>query len=483
MVKNAQNCPFPSPHVPLSGAPLEALTGQKTALALGALGAGLTALLISAHSIIGLVGAVLVLVLSAVESEPFLLFVTFLTPFAWSPEVGGRLHDVPIAVRSLATVSFFLSRFWRGRLDVRGLFRSSLGVGSLFFLGAITASLILVKGHWTQDSWNNLYRTGSYVGFFFLVSTWADSPKRIAKILSVLLYSTIITAAFGIWQEMVGGFTSFWLYLYPPNEYFGGWDWRPPSFLQHPNHLAGYLNLILPFALACYVLGRGKWKKLGGWTLGLGILALLCTQSLGGLLAFASILVLAIFCFVRNRRKGLVYLAGLCALLGVLYLLRQVVNPAHTEESVVTDAVGRALLWQTAGNYFLGSPVLGVGWGNFVNLYSLDLASLMPPGQLETHNIYLQFLAETGLVGFVAFFYLVVQSVRQAWHQWRLSSNFLDLVIAFGVLGALLSVLVHGFVDCFLFSPQYGTLLWLLLALLLASARLDCKPALDRGVR
>ena len=127
---------------------------------------------------------------------------------------------------------------------------------------------------------------------------------------------------------------------------------------------------------------------------------------------------------------------------------------------------------------------MGVGWGNFVLLYGSDLSSfsaLIPPGVFEVHNIYLQLLAETGLVGFVAFFYLVVQSWRQARRQLRSSLDFLDAALAFGVLGALLSVLVHGFVD-FLFqvSPQFGTLFWVLLALLVASAELQGKSAVGR---
>ena len=98
-----------------------------------------------------------------------------------------------------------------------------------------------------------------------------------------------------------------------------------------------------------------------------------------------------------------------------------------------------------------------------------------PAGVFAVHNLYLQLLAETGLVGFVAFFYLVVQSWRQARSQWRSSVDFLDLALAFGVLGALLSVLVHGFVD-FLFFAQSGTLFWVLLALLVASGGLQQRP-------
>jgi O-antigen ligase len=320
---------------------------------------------------------------------------------------------------------------------------------------------------------------GSYIGFFFLVSAWADSPERVRKILRVLLYSTIITAVFAVLQEIVGGYTSFWLYLNPPGDNFQEWRGRATSFLGSDNTLAAYLNLVLPFALACYLLGRSKWKKLGGWTFGLGLVALLSTQSIGGTLAFVSILVLAIFCFAETGKKRLVLLAALCGLACLFYLLRPVLNPSHTEQFIESDVVSRLLLWGTAWDYFIHSPVMGVGLGNFTHLYGSDLPFL-PPGALAVHNTYLQFLAETGLVGFVAFFYVVVQSWRQARSQWRSSVDFLDSALAFGVLGALLSVLVHGFMD-FLFEAQIAALFWVLLALLVASGRSQCKSVVGRA--
>jgi O-antigen ligase len=477
MAESAQECPFPSPRLPFSGESRQGFGGYKSALALAMLGAGAAALFFCAHWSIVLLGAVVALVLSAVESEPFILFIIFLTPLAATLKVGGRLLDGPSALHSLVIVGFFLGRFWRGGVGVSRLLRSSPARASLFLLGAMIASIILPKNGWTNYSVHSLYRMGACVGFFFLVLAWADSAERVGKILRVLLYSTMITAVFAIVQEVVGGYTPFWLYLNPSGDYFAGWEWRAPSFLNYSNSLAGYLNLVLPFALACYVLGRGKWKKLAGWTLGLGFVALLSTQSLGGLVAFFAILVLAVFCFAEGLRKRLVLVAGVCSFACVLYLLKHILNPTHRLEALAFDAAGRLILWQTAWSYFIHSPLMGVGWGNFVGLYGSDLSSFssfIPPGQFGVHNIYLQLLAETGLVGFVAFFYLIFQSWRQAQRQFRSSIDLLDQALAFGVVGALLSVLVHGFVE-FLFqvSPQFGTLFWVILALLVGYSRLE----------
>jgi putative inorganic carbon (HCO3(-)) transporter len=482
MDKNPQDCLFPSPRLPVSGEPLEDFGGRKAVLALGMVGAGLTALFICAHWSIALIGAVVVLALSAMESEAFLLFVIFLMPIGWVLQGDMLVRNVPVALRSLVVVGFFAGRLVRGHTRIRDLFRPAVSRASLWFLCAAVASTIFAKGELTHASERALYELATYVGFYFVVLAWVDSRQRIRKVLWALLFSTVVTAVFAVYQQIMGGYTSLLLFLVPQDENSLPWEGRSTSFLGHPTSLAGYLNLVLPFALACYLLGQGKWKKLGGWTIGLGFVALVSTQSLGGLLAFVSILVLAILCFARSRKERWVLLAGLCALGCLFYLLRPILNPVHTEHYVGSDAVSRLLLYGAAWNLFMHSPVMGVGWGNFMGLYGSDLSSFsswLLPGVSEPHNIYLKLLAETGLVGLVAFLYLVVQSGRQAWRQMRSSHDFLDVALAFGVLGALLSVLVHGFVD-FVFHEQFATLFWVLPGLLVASGRLQYKSALGK---
>ena len=207
------------------------------------------------------------LVLSAMESETFLLFVIFLMPFAWL--VKG--HNV---TSSLACWWLLRGSSWpavAGKAHIGHLFRPAISRASLLFLCAAAASTILRKGELTLDSARGVYELATYVGFYFVVLAWVDSRERIRKVLWLVLLSTVVTAVFAVYQQITGGFSSLWLYLMPPDEYTLPWAGRSTSFLGHPNSLAFYLGLVLPFALACYVRGPGaSGKSWAGGRLGLG---------------------------------------------------------------------------------------------------------------------------------------------------------------------------------------------------------------------
>jgi O-antigen ligase len=121
---------------------------------------------------------------------------------------------------------------------------------------------------------------------------------------------------------------------------------------------------------------------------------------------------------------------------------------------------------------FLGHPILGVGYGNYRSLYG-DYIPGARPDDLDAHNLYLQFLSETGMIGFVVFAVLIVAFARMALKLARQADPLYRLV-GIGVGGALAATLVHGMVDyIFNASPQAGGLLWLALALGWTTAQLS----------
>jgi putative inorganic carbon (HCO3(-)) transporter len=456
--------------------------GRMIALAFGVAGAGLAALFVDVHWSAAVVGAPVILALSAAESEPFLLLMIFLLPVGWFASVGIGMpgagaqfarFDLATAARLLVVAGFFAGRLWRGQLGARWLLEPFLTRGSLAIWAVALISVLFSATGLTHGSTVASVWLASYLGFYFFVLAWVNSRVRLEKVLAVVLASTVVVGAFGVLQEILGGYTKFWLYLNQPPEDFAAWDNRVTSFLHYSTSLAGYLNLALPLALACCVVGKGKWRKLGASALGLGFVALLCTQSIGGLIAFGCVLMLAIFRLVSGWRRRLFLLVGFCVLVLGFYVVREVLNPAHAGQSVVGhDAAIRVLLWGVAWDLFVHSPIFGVGWGNFVELYGpyLSSFSFIPPGVFAVHNLYLQFLTETGLIGFLTFSSLIFLATREAWRQMAAAGDSIDRALSFGVLGALATVLVHGVVD-FLFSvsPPFGTLFWTLLALLVAN--------------
>ncbi len=69
---------------------------------------------------------------------------------------------------------------------------------------------------------------------------------------------------------------------------------------------------------------------------------------------------------------------------------------------------GRFGMWEKAFEYWSESPIFGIGWMNFQNRY------LFYNGYVtyNTHNVYIQLLCETGVVGIVIFLMFLFKSLK-----------------------------------------------------------------------
>jgi putative inorganic carbon (HCO3(-)) transporter len=278
-----------------------------------------------------------------------------------------------------------------------------------------------------------------------------------------------MVALFGFYQAISGGYSALYDILYPVQEEISqipAWEGRITSFLEHYNGLAGYLNLVTPFCLGFALRGKDPMlRRLSWWCLGLASLALLLTQSRGGLLAYAAVFLVSAWFFAPDRKAGIRQVA----IVLVVCVLAAVVAGLFFQRLAEIDdftTVSRLAIWGGAFTVFAHSPVLGAGFGNLRTLMG-GLLSLPDGWTGDAHNLYLELLAETGIAGFVAFAFLTVTAMRKAMKLYHRAADEFSRIIGFAIFAAFTSVLVHGAVD-YLFhtTPQVTALLFLLLGLL-----------------
>ncbi|MGQ9583906.1 MAG: O-antigen ligase family protein [Anaerolineae bacterium] len=260
----------------------------------------------------------------------------------------------------------------------------------------------------------------------------------------------------------------------------------PPGFLlfdrfmrahgtfEQPNPYGGYLGLVFPLAYALALAGRrtspgsqscSGWVPLVGLgSAGLTALALLMSWSrgawLGAAAAFATVSAL------RSRRAAFAFGVGL-SLLAVLILLGmagfipstiterfagltsylQIGDVTHVEPTPANWAVVERLAhWQAAWGMFSDHPWLGVGWGNYVPAYPAYALPRWADPLGHAHNIYLNVLAEGGLMGLAAYLIFWAAAFVAVWRAVRQSHGF-HQAVALGVLGVFVHLSVHNFFD------------------------------------
>lgn len=167
------------------------------------------------------------------------------------------------------------------------------------------------------------------------------------------------------------------------------------------NSLGGYLIMFLPLLLALIC---RDWRRRMRWVwlvlLTLAAWALAASKSRGSILALCilALLWLLIYCYRRSDRHWLIactsMLAGALALVAIL-AFTDWLDPVGQAAGSFVMRIG---YWLSSLQIWQEAPWFGVGVGNFADHY-YTYKRLWGEEVNKAHNFYLQWLAETGLVG------------------------------------------------------------------------------------
>jgi O-antigen ligase len=381
-------------------------------------------------------------------------------PFALYRDIGHTTITLSKVALLAAIVGLALRR-----ADLRRVFDPTARGFAIAGLGVVAATaLSIVHADFREPALRETLKACEYLALFATVVVAARADAAQTPVRYAFAATAAIVAVLALAQEFGGAPSGLWYadHAIP----------RIAGPLEGPNQLAGYLGLALPVVFA-HLATRGT--TLERFALLAGSAALVLTISRAGVATTAlAVAIVAAFSPARARNAALAI--GACgAVAGVALLAFWGYAATHSlagfdllgrfstfAEVAQPGSVGnRSQLWHAAVILWREHPIFGIGAGNF----EFELARAGFPG-LRTHanSLYLQSLAEGGIISFAATLGLVSVSIASFVRAPRE-----PLIVA--ALAASIGFAIHQIFDFLVFFPKVGELWWILLGL--AAARTD----------
>lgn len=192
---------------------------------------------------------------------------------------------------------------------------------------------------------------------------------------------------------------------------------RVSSFTEGPNTFVGYavffviMNLFLVRNCKHFII-----KITSVIIIFMSLIIIIGTQSRGGQIGFIIALFLYLFLYnLKNIKKMFYYLVFfMCSIaifaisFGSSYLQRYMIV---SNSSIDVSTLDRLGMWWAAIKLFAESPIYGIGLNNYYFYYSKYhmFFKLLSLKQLKVaHNLYLNVLAESGIIGFLVLVFILV---------------------------------------------------------------------------
>lgn len=318
----------------------------------------------------------------------------------------------------------------------------------VYFFSAITSIS-------TLENRNIFMLTCAFILFYFVIINTVDTKKKINTLIYMFIISATISSIYGLYQYKFGDvYSQIWLDM----NMFEDIKMRVYSTFENPNVFGEYLLLVVPINFAVLF----DEKKISNKfliliMLAINTLALILTFSRGcwlGILVAIAILLLSI-----DRR----FIA-----LGILGLF---IAPFILPESIINRFTSIGNMGDTSTSYrvaiWMGTIAMlkdywfsGVGLGitSFNKVYPVYAYS--GAATEHSHNLYLQLIAENGLIGIIMFFGIIYNFYKET----IISACQKKKIVLIGIVSAILGFLVQSMTDHTWYNYRVVLIFWMVIA-------------------
>jgi O-antigen ligase len=343
---------------------------------------------------------------------------------------------------------------------------SSLTKPILIFLGILLLTVFTSNDSWI--SFRHWFRLAMPISVYFLILQGFKTEMQINQLKKVLLFSSIVPLLSGFYQIFYGFPETSILYTAYKNISVN----RIIGSFSHPNGYAAYLVILIPLVISFCSEKRRSNKKLF-YLLFLGgmLVSLFCTYTRVAWAAFFGSL--TVMGMTRYKR---VYMSLIMVLL-IIFLLIPSLNQAFLKRIQPDSSFyGRFSFNQLSLYLFSQKPILGHGFGAYqllsANAFGVSESIYGRDMGVAPHNDYLLFLSETGIIGFLAFIFLIYSLLKLGNTIYK-NKNLILKAEGSILLAVLTGVLIFGLTDA---GFGYGGIyLWTLIGLVEAKYSMRSK--------
>lgn len=306
------------------------------------------------------------------------------------------------------------------------------------FLFAILAVISFIFSIYRHDSLYALLRIFGYIGIYYLVVNEFDHSMRNKLIWIAIAIATAISL-YGILQYLGILGHSWW----NPKEFLAA------TFVNH-NHFAGYLELVMPAAIAMLISRRSSLslaRLLLSVLLTIMLAAFILAQSRGAWISL-SVSLFAMFFIMskkgtRNKKRFFILVFIVVLIASIMYFGKEVITE-RVETMTETGSedpsfATRLKIWQGTAGMIRENPIIGVGIGDFDAGFNKYRPEGLNVRAVYAHNEYLHMIAEMGILAPFLMFWIFAIVIATGLK----STNPYALGCSVGVL----SLALHGFVD------------------------------------
>jgi O-antigen ligase len=319
-----------------------------------------------------------------------------------------------------------------------------------------------------------------YACLFFAILNNLHRQEHTQILSFTLVFLAMAISGYAVYQFVTGS-DRVW-------NFYGGYHHRGSGTYISPNHLGGFLEMLLPLALAYVLVGRLKplTKVLLGYAALVMLVGIAVTLSRGSWIASGAALALLFVALVAYRPSRVpslvllvILLAAGCWVVPKSFSLQARWRLLFLELNESGDM--RFALWRPAVQIWQENPWWGAGPAHFDARFPSHRPVELQLRADRVHNDYLNTLTDWGVVGaalVASAWGLLGLGVIQTWRSVgrrpadlgaKSGSNKLAFLLG-GSFG-LLALLLHSFVDFNLHIPANAILATMLMALLSSQLR------------